>query len=116
MKAGYRHGDNAPMAVIELVTEAYAPKAKTAKSAQKKAEPKAAPVEETDEAVDGRRKTQVAEGSRRRRGRIGVIEEVRHGFHILRPPEQSEEADGERVGRSGPNRRPAHRGALRRAV
>ncbi|MFC4786998.1 50S ribosomal protein L17 [Nocardioides sp. MAHUQ-72] len=45
-KIGPRKGDNAPMAVIELVTEAYAPKPSTAKA--KKAEsPKAAPVEET---------------------------------------------------------------------
>jgi large subunit ribosomal protein L17 len=48
-KIGPRKGDNAPMAVIELVTEAYAPKAKTAKATPaKKAEPKAAPVEETE--------------------------------------------------------------------
>jgi large subunit ribosomal protein L17 len=49
-KIGPRKGDNAPMAVIELVTEAYSPKAKTAtsKPAAKKAEPKAAPVEETE--------------------------------------------------------------------
>ena len=49
-KIGPRKGDNAPMAVIELVTEAYAPKPKTAKAkpAEKKAEPKAAPVEETE--------------------------------------------------------------------
>ncbi|WP_322937936.1 50S ribosomal protein L17 [Nocardioides bizhenqiangii] len=40
-KIGPRHGDNAPMAVIELVNEAYSPKPSTAK---KKAEP-AAPVE-----------------------------------------------------------------------
>ncbi|QCW49767.1 50S ribosomal protein L17 [Nocardioides dongxiaopingii] len=39
-KIGPRKGDNAPMAVIELVTEAYQPKAKTSKA---KAEP-AAPV------------------------------------------------------------------------
>jgi large subunit ribosomal protein L17 len=44
-KIGPRKGDNAPMAVIELVTEAYSPKP----SAPKKAEPApaAAPVEET---------------------------------------------------------------------
>src|SRR6478735_4347428 len=48
-KIGPRKGDNAPMAVIELVTEAYKPSApKTAK----KAAPVAAPVEETpDETV-----------------------------------------------------------------
>ncbi|GEP35952.1 hypothetical protein NSZ01_37200 [Nocardioides szechwanensis] len=44
-KIGPRKGDNAPMAVIELVTEAYAPSApKTKKAAPA---PKAAPVEET---------------------------------------------------------------------
>lgn len=41
-KVGPRKGDNAPMAVIELVTEAYAPKAPSAK----KTEAAAAPVEE----------------------------------------------------------------------
>src|SRR5207342_2070746 len=61
-KIGPRKGDNAPMAVIELVTEAYSPKAaKPAKktAAKKAAAPKAeeepadvAPVEETtDEAA-----------------------------------------------------------------
>ena len=46
-KIGPRKGDNAPMAVIELVTEAYSPKAPATKA--KKAEaPKAAPVEETE--------------------------------------------------------------------
>jgi large subunit ribosomal protein L17 len=44
-KIGPRKGDNAPMAVIELVTEAYAPKPATAKASKTEA-PKAAPVEE----------------------------------------------------------------------
>ncbi len=44
-KIGPRKGDNAPMAVIELVTEAYAPKPATAK-AKTTESPKAAPVEE----------------------------------------------------------------------
>jgi large subunit ribosomal protein L17 len=53
-KIGPRKGDNAPMAVIELVTEAYNPKPSVAKA--KKAAtpaPKVAPVEEApaDEAV-----------------------------------------------------------------
>jgi large subunit ribosomal protein L17 len=63
-KIGNRKGDNAPMAVIELVTEAYEPKAKPAKKAPAKtAAPKTeeAPVEDaaaeetaeaTDEAAD----------------------------------------------------------------
>ena len=46
-KLGPRKGDNAPMAVIELVTEAYEPAAKAKKKPAKKATPKAAPVEET---------------------------------------------------------------------
>lgn len=44
-KIGPRKGDNAPMAVIELVTEAYAPAPKAKKPATTEA-PKAAPVEE----------------------------------------------------------------------
>lgn len=45
-KLGYRKGDNAPMAQIELVLEPVTPKAKPAKAA-KTAAPKAAPAEET---------------------------------------------------------------------
>ena len=48
-KIGPRKGDNAPMAVIELVTEAYEPKASTKKAAPAAAAP--APVAE-DEVVD----------------------------------------------------------------
>ena len=44
-KIGPRKGDNAPMAVIELVTEAYSPKAPTSKPRSTEA-PKGAPVEE----------------------------------------------------------------------
>ena len=58
-KIGPRKGDNAPMAVIELVTEAYEPKAPAKKTAAKKAPAKkAAAVEEapaeetTDEAAE----------------------------------------------------------------
>jgi large subunit ribosomal protein L17 len=46
-KIGPRKGDNAPMAVIELVTEEYTPKAKSSKPARgKKAEPAPAPADE----------------------------------------------------------------------
>ena len=51
-KVGPRKGDNAPMAVIELVTEAYSPKAPSTKKTEKAAAPApAAPVEaeETEE-------------------------------------------------------------------
>jgi large subunit ribosomal protein L17 len=51
-KIGPRKGDNAPMAVIELVTEAYNPKPAAKKAAPAKAEApvvEEAPVEETTE-------------------------------------------------------------------
>ncbi len=54
-KIGPRKGDNAPMAVIELVTEAYAPKAakpKKAAPAPKAEKVEEAPVEETTDVVD----------------------------------------------------------------
>lgn len=56
-KIGPRKGDNAPMAVIELVTEAYSPKAPSTKKTQAAAAPAPAaeaPAEETteDEATD----------------------------------------------------------------
>jgi large subunit ribosomal protein L17 len=52
-KLGPRKGDNAPMAVIELVTEAYTPKPKAAKASDQTAAPAAAAVEEApvEEAV-----------------------------------------------------------------
>jgi len=54
-KIGPRKGDNAPMAVIELVTEAYKPKAPSTKKKTEKAAAPAPVVEETvveDEAVE----------------------------------------------------------------
>ena len=47
-KIGPRKGDNAPMAVIELVTEAYSPKAPSAKKTEAAAAPAEAPAEETE--------------------------------------------------------------------
>ncbi|WP_067441103.1 50S ribosomal protein L17, sunset domain variant [Nocardioides jensenii] len=48
-KIGPRKGDNAPMAVIELVTEAYSPKAPSTKKVEAAAAPvEEAPVEETE--------------------------------------------------------------------
>ncbi|KQV26140.1 MULTISPECIES: 50S ribosomal protein L17 [unclassified Microcella] len=49
-KVGYRKGDNAPMAVIELVLEPVNPKPKSAKKSAAKEAP-AAPVEEPAEDV-----------------------------------------------------------------
>ena len=50
-KVGYRKGDNAPMAVIELVLEPVNPKPKSAKKSAAKEAP-AAPVEEPTEDVE----------------------------------------------------------------
>lgn len=47
-KVGPRKGDNAPMAVIEIITEAVAPKAKAAAKPVKAEEEAAAPVEAED--------------------------------------------------------------------
>jgi large subunit ribosomal protein L17 len=62
-KIGPRKGDNAPMAVIELVTEAYSPKAPSTKKTEKAAAPapaaEAAPAEVETEDVDGQ--TEVVE-------------------------------------------------------
>lgn len=62
-KIGPRKGDNAPMAVIELVTEAYSPKAPSTKKTQAAAAPApasdAAPAEVEAEDVDGQ--TEVVE-------------------------------------------------------
>jgi large subunit ribosomal protein L17 len=46
-KIGPRKGDNAPMAVIELVTEAYEPNAAPAKKSAKKSAAKKAPAKKT---------------------------------------------------------------------
>jgi large subunit ribosomal protein L17 len=70
-KVGNRKGDNAPMAVIELVLEPVTPKAKPAKSAAKSAAPaaEAAPAEEPaadvaeDEATDAVAEADAAEDS-----------------------------------------------------
>ena len=53
-KIGPRKGDNAPMAIIELVTEAYSPKAPSTKKTEAAAAPAPAAEEsEVDEATDG---------------------------------------------------------------
>jgi large subunit ribosomal protein L17 len=51
-KIGPRKGDNAPMAVIELVTEAYTPKPSTAKPARAAAPAKKAAPEQPVEVVE----------------------------------------------------------------
>lgn len=68
-KIGPRKGDNAPMAVIELVQEPVSPKQATVREAEKatkraaakKAEPKAAPAAEEPKAEDAVAETPVEE-------------------------------------------------------
>lgn len=52
VKVGNRKGDNAPMAVIELVLEPVAKKPSSKKAAPKKAEPKAADEAPAEDVVD----------------------------------------------------------------
>ena len=60
MKLGNRKGDNAPMVIIELVTEPVAKKAEKAKKpAAKKAAPKK--VEKTEEAAEAEKAPEAAE-------------------------------------------------------
>jgi len=63
-KIGPRKGDNAPMAVIELVTEPYAPKASSTKTKAAAAPVEETPVEETpaEETSEGAPAEVVAEG------------------------------------------------------
>lgn len=58
-KIGPRKGDNAPMAVIELVTEAYSPKAPSTKKTEAAAAP--APAAEETEVEDTTAETAAAE-------------------------------------------------------
>ncbi|WP_110182934.1 50S ribosomal protein L17 [Nocardioides solisilvae] len=64
-KIGPRKGDNAPMAVIELVTEAYSPKAPSSKKTRAAAAPVEAPAEETTDetAADEDAAAESAEGA-----------------------------------------------------
>ena len=52
IKTGYRKGDNAPMAIIELVLEPVQPKVKAAKAEPKAEKVVEAPAEETAEVVE----------------------------------------------------------------
>ena len=51
-KIGPRKGDNAPMAVIELVTEPYKPTGPKPKKSAKKSEPAAAPAAEVEQPAE----------------------------------------------------------------
>ncbi len=66
MKLGNRKGDNAPMVIMELVTEPVAKK-EAAKPAAKKATKKATPkkVEKTEEVVEEVEETKAAEGEQK---------------------------------------------------
>ncbi|KAA1419031.1 50S ribosomal protein L17 [Nocardioides humilatus] len=75
-KIGPRQGDNAPMAVIELVTEAYNPKPSAPK--KKAEEPKAAPVveEPAEETVDEAPAEDVVEETEAAEAEVEVADEA----------------------------------------
>ncbi|UAJ78725.1 50S ribosomal protein L17 [Leifsonia sp. ZF2019] len=86
-KLGYRKGDNAPMAQIELVLEPVTPKAKPAKAATSAA-PKAAPVEEAPAEDAAAEETAVAEAE--------VVEEAT-GDAEVSAEETTAEAEAEKA-------------------
>lgn len=89
-KLGYRKGDNAPMAQIELVLEPVAPKAKPAKKAAAKAEPAAeAPVEETATDAAVSEETAAAEAE--------VVEEATGDAAATETEETTAEAEAEKA-------------------
>ena len=87
-KIGPRKGDNAPMAVIELVTEAYSPKAPSTKKVEA---PMAAPVEEVPapeaEAAETEAQNQLEAALKDRRQSVdGVVAIVDANFHAAAQP------------------------------
>jgi large subunit ribosomal protein L17 len=83
-KVGPRKGDNAPMAVIELVTEAYSPKAPSTKKTEKAAAP--APAAEETEVVE----TEAADTEIKGFADVDGSEELPAGAHA--PLEDADEA------------------------
>ena len=124
-KIGPRKGDNAPMAVIELVTEKYDPKPARTK-AKKTEEPKqAAPVAEDEvEETDGRGRR--GRGRRARRAaRSSPRTPTRRRGPTPRPtprrrrgpaPAGQRSFRGRRAGRRGPGCAARRRGVRRRAT
>ncbi|GAA1526942.1 50S ribosomal protein L17 [Nocardioides humi] len=75
-KIGPRQGDNAPMAVIELVTEAYTPSAPKSAKAEPAAEAAPAPVEETADEVVETEETEAAEVEETEAAEAAEVEET----------------------------------------
>jgi len=91
-KVGYRKGDNAPMAVIELVLEPVNPKPKSAKKSAAKAAP-AAPVEEP--AVDETEVETADESAVEEAPEAGVATEAPAEEATEEATEESAEAEGD---------------------
>ncbi|GAA1440075.1 50S ribosomal protein L17 [Leifsonia poae] len=91
-KLGYRKGDNAPMAQIELVLEPVTPKVKSTKSS-KTAAPKAAPAEETpvEEAPVEEASTETAAAE------AEVVEETTADAEATESEETTAEAEAEKA-------------------
>lgn len=86
-KLGYRKGDNAPMAQIELVLEPVTPKVKSTKSS-KTAAPKAAPAEEAP-VEEASTETAAAEAE--------VVEETTADAEATESEETTAEAEAEKA-------------------
>ena len=100
-KIGPRKGDNAPMAVIELVTEPYEPKAAAAakKSAAKKSPAKKAPAKEASAAEAASAETATEETTGNHRAHRGD-----HGRGVRGSRRGGCLRGGHRRGRRGPRR------------
>ncbi len=86
-KIGPRKGDNAPMAVIELVTEAYSPKAPTTKKQAAAEEPAAeTPVEEAPAEVEA----PAAEGE----AEVVAFADLEYGDDVAAPLEDGSAPEG----------------------
>ena len=91
-KIGPRKGDNAPMAVIELVTESYTPSAPKKKASKKSA---AAPVAEPAQAVEVEKPAEDAPAEVQATDAAGETEVVETEAAAVETAEaQSEAADG----------------------
>ena len=92
-KIGPRKGDNAPMAVIELVSEAYSPKAASAKKTEAAAAPAPAATLEAEETEDTSAATAAAEHGAAAEEHGAAAEE--HGAAAEESEDAAEESEDE---------------------
>ncbi len=91
-KIGPRKGDNAPMAVIELVTESYTPSAPKPK--KEKVAPAAAPQETAVEVADEAPETEVAETEVAEAEVAETTEETPEAVEAVEGDDEAEKSEG----------------------